>query len=255
MPDPAAGAGGNSESVRTLRATTTQIRTNLVAQAKWAINHAADIHFPVPDDFQHARPMPIHVPRHYLPLTLDCSASVTVICKWAGAPDPNGRGYDGYGFTGSLLDHLPHIDRQHARRGDLVVYGPGTGEHVVMLLQTVAQHPDPLIMSHGEEGGPSRYLLSKESSFFDVGTQKRFLRTIYDCQRHKATGDESLDTVVDQLNTSVHGVVNATRNSHRYGKGFYGISAANLAKFMDYVHGGTDQKMAQGLVYYTVHDG
>jgi hypothetical protein len=255
MADPAAGAGGNSESVRTLTTATFKIRADLVAQAEWAINHAASIHYPVIDDFQHARPMPIDIPVHHLPFTTDCSGFVTMMAKWGGAPDPNGLGYDGYGFTGTLLDHLPHTDREHARRGDLVVYGDGTGEHVVMLLQNVANHPDPSIVSHGEEGGPSRYLLSKESSFFDVGTRKRFLRMLFDCQRQRATGDESLDTLVDQLNTSVHSVVNATRNSHRYGKGFYGISAANLAKFMDYVHGGTDQKMPQGMVYYTVHDG
>jgi len=77
---------------------------------------------------------------------------------------------------------------------------------------------------------------------------------VFDCQRHEATGDVSLDALVEELNTSVHSVLSATRNSHKYGRGFYGISAANLAKFMDYVNGGTDQKMPQGMVYYTVHD-
>jgi hypothetical protein len=77
---------------------------------------------------------------------------------------------------------------------------------------------------------------------------------VFDCQRREATGDVSLDALVEELNTSVHSVVSATRNSHKYGRGFYGISAANLAKFMDYVNGGTDQKMPLGMVYYTVHD-
>jgi hypothetical protein len=197
--------------------------------------------------------MPIHIPRRHLPFETDCSGFVTMMAKWGGAPDPNGRGYDGYGFTGTLLDHLHYVDKQHARRGDLVVYGDGTGEHVVMLLQNVGEHDNPFVVSHGEEGGPSRYLLSVETAFFPAGTRMRFRRMIYDCQRHEATGDSSLDTLVDQLDTSVHSVVNATRNSHKYGHGHYGISAGNLAKFMDYVHGGADQKMPQGMVFYTVN--
>ena len=80
--------------------------------------------------------MPIHIAVHHLPFTTDCSGFVTMMAKWGGAPDPNGLGYNGYGFTGTLLDNMPHIDRQHAKRGDLVVYGDGTGEHVVMLLRT-----------------------------------------------------------------------------------------------------------------------
>lgn len=196
--------------------------------------------------------MPIHIPVQHLPFTTDCSGFVTMMAKWGGAPDPNGSGYNGYGFTGTLLTNLPHTDRQHAKRGDLVVYGDGTGEHVVMLLQNVEEHADPLVASHGEENGPSRYLLSAETSFFPGGTRMRFLRTVYDCLRHEATGDSSLDALVDQLNTSVHSVVNATRNSHRYGHGHYGINAENLAKFLGYVGGGTDQKMQQGLVFYTV---
>lgn len=41
-------------------------------------------------------------------VTMDCSESVTCLCKWAGLHDPNGLGYDGQGFTGTLLGHLPH---------------------------------------------------------------------------------------------------------------------------------------------------
>jgi len=220
----------------------------MVSHAEWAIHNAPSI------GYLEARPMPIHIAAHHLPFTTDCSGFVTMMAKWGGAPDPNGLGYDGYGFTGTLLDNLPHIDRQHAKRGDLVVYGDGTGDHVVMLLQNVANHPDPTVASHGEESGPTRYLLSTETAFFLAGTHMRFLRMVFDCQRHKATGDVSLDALVQDLNTSVHSVVSATRNSHKYGRAFYGISAANLAKFMDYVHAGTDQKMPQGMVYYTAHD-
>src|SRR5258705_2074988 len=41
-------------------------------------------------------------------LTMDCSESVTLLCKLAGLDDPNGLRYNGSGYTGTLLDHLPH---------------------------------------------------------------------------------------------------------------------------------------------------
>ena len=197
--------------------------------------------------------MPIHIPRRHLPFTTDCSGFVTMMAKWGGAPDPNGSGYDGYGNTGTLLDNLAQTDKQHAKQGDLVVYGDGTGEHVVMLLQNVKEHADPFVASHGEENAPTRYLLNVETGFFQSGTQMRFLRTVYDCHRQEATGDFSLDALADQRNTSVHSIVNATRSSHKYGHGYYGISPGHLAEFMEYVHGGTDQKMPQGIVFYTIN--
>jgi len=69
-------------------------------------------------------------------LTMDCSEAVTCLCKWAGLHDPNGHGYDGSGYTGTLLSHLPHYsDPRKARLGALVVFGPGAGDHVCMVLQ------------------------------------------------------------------------------------------------------------------------
>lgn len=176
-----------------------------------------------------------------------------MIAKWAGAPDPNGAGYDGSGFTGTLLSHLQRIERHEAKRGDFIVYGPGTGEHVVMLLADVAKHPNPPIASHGEESAPSRYSLNQETSFFKTGTQMRFLRTIYDCHRQEATGDSSLDWIAQNRNTQVPHIIEVTKNSHRYGQGRYGIDDENLAKFTQYVRGGTDKKMPKGLVFYTIN--
>jgi hypothetical protein len=174
-----------------------------------------------------------------------------MIAKWAGAPDPNGAGYDGSGFTGTLLSHLPQIEEHEAKRGDFIVYGPGTGEHVVMLLADVANDPNPPIASHGEESAPSQYSLNQETSFFKLGTQMRFLQTVYDCRRNEATGDSSLDWVADNRNTQPSHLVEVTKNSHKYGQGLYGMSDENLAKFMEYVQGGTDKKMPKGLVFYT----
>lgn len=85
-------------------------------------------------------------------LTMDCSESCTLLCRWAGLQDPNGLGYDGSGFTGTMLGHLTHYtDPEGAGVGALCVYGPGSGEHVAMVLKP---GPDPLMFSHGSESGP-----------------------------------------------------------------------------------------------------
>lgn len=89
---------------------------------------------------------------------MDCSEAATALCKWAGLRDPNGRQYDGLGFTGTLLANLPHYtDPARARVGALVVFGPAPGEHVATVLWPGA---DPLLWSHGGESGPRRVRFS-----------------------------------------------------------------------------------------------
>lgn len=93
-------------------------------------------------------------------ITMDCSEAVTCLCKWAGLRDPNGFGYNGYGFTGTLLANLRHYTNPElAMVGALVVYGPGTGHHVSMVLTPGA---DPLLWSHGREAGPHKIRLSAQ---------------------------------------------------------------------------------------------
>lgn len=140
-------------------ATITRIRQEMVSNCNWGVAHNADIHYP-PHDLD-ARPMPINIPKYHLPFTTDCSGFVTIMAKWSGAPDPNGLGYNGQGYTGTLLQHLPHITKQESLPGDLVVFGPPPGDHVVALVEpgTVA---DPLVVSHGQESDPCRVPLSVE---------------------------------------------------------------------------------------------
>jgi hypothetical protein len=91
-------------------------------------------------------------------LIMDCSEAVTLICKVAGLEDPNGLAYSGNGYTGTLLDHLPHYSDPGAGKvGALCVFGPGTGTHVAMVY---ARGHDPLLWTHGEEGDPSLHRLS-----------------------------------------------------------------------------------------------
>lgn len=97
-------------------------------------------------------------------LSMDCSESVTLLCRLAGLADPNGRHYDGSGFTGTLLSHLGehgYVEPKAANVGALVVFGGGSGEHVCMV-----RHPgsDPLLFSHGQESGPFFLNLTAEDA-------------------------------------------------------------------------------------------
>jgi hypothetical protein len=83
----------------------------------------------------------------------DCSGILTDVFKWAGLRDPNGLDYRRQGYTGSMLETLPHYHNPgDANVGALVVFGPGTGEHVAMVM---APGDDPMLYSHGyEQAGP-----------------------------------------------------------------------------------------------------
>lgn len=96
-------------------------------------------------------------------VTMDCSEGVTLLCHIAGLDDPNGFDYDGHGFTGTLLHHLPHYaDARNAKIGALVVFGPGSGDHVCMVRQPGA---NPLLWSHGQESGPIYISLREEARY------------------------------------------------------------------------------------------
>lgn len=99
-------------------------------------------------------------------IMFDCSQAVTQICKWIPLDDPNGLGYSTYSngipkaYTGSLLAHLRHYtDPGGAAVGAIVVFGPGTGEHSSMVYEP---GPDPLLWSHGFDGGPELIRLSAQ---------------------------------------------------------------------------------------------
>ena len=94
-----------------------------------------------------------------LPLTTDCSGFVTLCYYLAGAPDPNGLGYSGQGWTGTLLRHLPATDAP--RPGDIVVFGAYPGRHCAIAL---TGGPDPLLASHGMERGPVAIRFSAETA-------------------------------------------------------------------------------------------
>jgi hypothetical protein len=118
------------------------LRTKIVAQGKWGVAHKAQIHY------RQSRPIDGINRPHKLPLYTDCSGFVTLCYKWAGAPDPNGNGYNGSGYTGTLEAHMRHIPHSQLRPGDLLLW---KGKHVSLV---IAAGRDPLLVSHGEESGP-----------------------------------------------------------------------------------------------------
>lgn len=130
-------------------------RQRIIAWCRWALNHESGIHY------QQSRPIPLQRGKnHQLPLFTDCSGSTTIAYYAAGLPDPNGRKYDGSGYTGTLRAHLAKKPLAEVKPGDLIVYGGGTGSHVVIVYKAGA---DPIVFSHGQESGPRLYPHSVEA--------------------------------------------------------------------------------------------
>jgi NlpC/P60 family len=144
-------------------------RRELVRLARSCVENQATIHY------AETRPIPLNVASGSYDFTTDCSGFVTMLARWAGLPDPNGNDYSGAGYTGTLLDNLgPPISQAETWRGDLCVFGPGTGDHVVMLLEGGIRLPDPQVASHGQEDGPLICRLSVETRAHPA--PQRFLR-------------------------------------------------------------------------------
>lgn len=101
-------------------------------------------------------------------ISMDCSESVTLICRLGGLKDPNGLGFNGTGNTQVMYDHLPHyVKPQGAAVGALVFFGiPGQlpTQHVCMVYKPGG---DPLLFSHGQERGPVLIRLSDESKYHE----------------------------------------------------------------------------------------
>lgn len=81
-----------------------------------------------------------------LPQWLDCSMYVTNAYRAAGLRDPNGFGFNGYGYTGTLVVHGTRVFGV-PRAGDLVFYGSPIS-HVAIATG------GGYVSSHGSEPGP-----------------------------------------------------------------------------------------------------
>jgi hypothetical protein len=140
--------------------TVIEYRQSMVDDCKWAIKHRSEI------SYGQVRPIPVNLPEFSLPFTTDCSGFVTIMAKWSGNPDPNGNDFDGQGYTGTMLNYLPHIPLGNTWRGDLAVFGPYPGLHVVVLLAGGSRGSNPPVASHGGAVGPGQYLLYEVRDFF-----------------------------------------------------------------------------------------
>ncbi len=148
-----------------------QFRQWMVDNCAWAVSDKARW------NYAEVRPIPRPPWRTNQSITTDCSGFVTIMAEWSRMPDPNGLNYDGSGFTGTMLSHLPHIPFSETWRGDLCVFGAGTGTHVVVLAIGGVRESDPYVYSHGFQGGPIKLRLSQESQYHS-GQPKTFLRII-----------------------------------------------------------------------------
>jgi predicted chitinase/uncharacterized protein YraI len=135
------------------------VRANILAWANWGVDHHAQ--------FSYAQVRPIQLTTN-LPWTGDCSGFVTLCYKQAGAPDPNGFGYNGQGYTGTLLEHGTIISKAEAIPGDIVVYGAGTGVHTAIIIEP---GDDPMTISMGQQGDPKFVRIS-----WDGRQPQRFVR-------------------------------------------------------------------------------
>jgi hypothetical protein len=100
-------------------------RQLIVAAAEKALKLGPSVYF-----YRQSRPMPASLfPAANVSgpgiVQLDCSAFATLVYRAAQAPDPNGLGYNGSGYTGTLIANGKRTS--DPQPGDLVFYGPGQG--------------------------------------------------------------------------------------------------------------------------------
>lgn len=134
-------------------------RAAIVTWARWGVTNEPRIHYSMTgsrDDW-------LNHPPGTLPLTTDCSGFVTACYRWAGAPDPSGLAYRAVGYTGTLLDHGVTIPVSQAKPADLVIWGLFPGHHVAVIA-TVDEPGNPMLVSHGREGGPNLISLAAETA-------------------------------------------------------------------------------------------
>jgi hypothetical protein len=143
-------AYGRSLMRKAPRQVATTRRQGIVKAAIYASQHRDVIHYTQSSARMQGVRDRIRLPK--VPRYEDCSSFVTWLYWLVGAPDPNGRGYDGYGFTGTQITHGRRISTSQIRPGDLVFYGGWGGwsapTHVAVYIG------NGKIVSHGSESGP-----------------------------------------------------------------------------------------------------
>jgi hypothetical protein len=118
----------DSLAVRLAREYWTQVTTTPEQRVRDAIVEAALFWYGQRDRIAYvqSRPFEFGTPP-WVPSKWDCSAFVTACYKAGGAPDPNGRNYDGNGYTGTLMSQGSRVGSiVELKPGDLIFYGSTT---------------------------------------------------------------------------------------------------------------------------------
>lgn len=119
-------------------------RTKIVAYATFGYNQRYKIHYTQSSLRMYGVRNRVKPPG--VPYYEDCS-SFSTWCYWgAGAKDPNGLGYNGFGYTGTLSLHGART--KTPKPGDLAFYGWSPYTHVVVYIG------NGKCISHGSEIGP-----------------------------------------------------------------------------------------------------
>jgi cell wall-associated NlpC family hydrolase len=93
-----------------------KIRDAIVSAGFYWYSHRSGIRYSQDRPYQIGKPP-------WVPSKWDCSGYVSVCYYAGGARDPNGWGYNQYGFTGTLVNHGRRVDLSQITKGDLVFYG------------------------------------------------------------------------------------------------------------------------------------
>lgn len=129
------------------------VRAELAAYCRDCLANTGRIHY------EQVRPIGCFGVAPSSGFTTDCSGHATCCFYWprkvtgVAVPDPNGRGYDGYGYTGTLVNN-PSASSPF-QIGDLAIYGPSMSStsHVATCYQP-GTSSDALWLSHGSDDAP-----------------------------------------------------------------------------------------------------
>ena len=135
-------------------ATIDDVKAAISDYCRRSINAASGIHYSQNRPMSHLGVPPENG------FTADCSGHSTSSYFWAkkvtkvAVPDPNHCGYNGYGYTGTLIDN-PKVTSGNYVVGDLALYGnsPSSTSHVVTCFKA-GNYVNAGWCSHGSEEGP-----------------------------------------------------------------------------------------------------
>lgn len=127
--------------------------------------------------YSQARPMRHLYLSPELEWTADCSGYVTGAYAWADkwtsfpVEDPNRLGYNGYGYTGTLLAANFHFKVPEGRRyyaGDVALFGPPHATRHTTICRKGGTAQTSVWVSHGNEAGPYDTRLHYRKDFLCV---------------------------------------------------------------------------------------